>query len=231
MVNAMASEQSPEQEAEPEGPRAVLVQGVPVDDYPAFAPEAARGRVLRVTEVGEDVLHHPCATVGEFGSEALSALIDDMFRTMYVADGVGLAANQVGVGVRLFVYDCPDGNGARHVGHILNPVLDDPDPAGLGVDDGGEGCLSVPGPVKDVARPASARVRGVDRDGEPLVLEGTGYFARCLQHETDHTNGRLYIDLLGRRERKEALNGMAELREGVMQRRAARETELRERLG
>ena len=107
----------------------VFVQGRPVDSYPPLAPDARRGRVRRITEVGEQVLHKPCRDVTEFGPD-LAALIDDMFLTMYIAEGAGLAANQVGVGLRLFVYDCPDDDGARHVGHIVNPVLDTPGPAG-----------------------------------------------------------------------------------------------------
>jgi peptide deformylase len=207
-----------------------LLQGVPVRSYPPLAPEASRGRLLRVTVVGEDVLHKPCATVTDFGTPALHQLIDDMFLTMYAAEGVGLAANQVGVGLRLFVYDCPDDDDVRHVGHVINPVVDLP-VGKVALDSNGEGCLSVPGPVKDVARPAFARVRGVDRDGRPVVLEGTGYFARCLQHETDHTNGRLYIDQLSKRERRDALAQMEELRDGVAARRNARAAQLAELFG
>ncbi|MFD6414273.1 peptide deformylase, partial [Nocardia asteroides] len=90
----------------------VFVQGRPAAAYPPLAPEARRGSVRRVTEVGEEVLHKPCRDVTEFGPD-LAALIDDMFRTMYVAEGAGLAANQVGVALRLFVYDCPDDDGVR----------------------------------------------------------------------------------------------------------------------
>ncbi len=102
----------------------VRVQGKPVDSYPTWAPEAARGKVLRVTVVGEDVLHRRNADVTEFGTPELHTLIDDMFRTMYVAEGVGLAANQVGVDLRVFVYDCPDDDGVRHVGHVINGAGD-----------------------------------------------------------------------------------------------------------
>src|SRR5687767_12102622 len=75
--------------------RLVFVQGRQVAEFPAFAPEAARGRALRITAVGEEVLHRPCQPVTEFGTEGLSQLVDDMFATMYVAEGAGLAANQV----------------------------------------------------------------------------------------------------------------------------------------
>ncbi|GGW33720.1 peptide deformylase [Streptomyces caelestis] len=198
----------------------VFVQGRPVDSYPRLAPEARNGKVRRITEAGEEVLHKPCRDVTEFGPD-LAALIDDMFLTMYVADGAGLAANQVGVDLRLFVYDCPDDDGVRHVGHIVNPVLEPLDPAGRRLLDEAEGCLSVPGAAMDVPRPDRAVVRGYDRDGEPLVIEGTGYFARCLAHETDHVNGQVYLDRLSGRERKEALRQMADRRAAVLARRAA----------
>jgi peptide deformylase len=198
----------------------VFVQGRPVDSYPRLAPEARRGQVRRITEVGEEVLHKPCRDVTEFGPD-LAALIDDMFLTMYTADGAGLAANQVGVDLRLFVYDCPDDEGVRHVGHIVNPLLQPLDAAHRRLLDEGEGCLSVPGATMDVPRPDRAVVRGYDRDGEPLVIEGTGYFARCLEHETDHVNGQVYLDRLSGRERKDALRQMADRREAVFARRAA----------
>ncbi|MEU4983422.1 peptide deformylase [Streptomyces sp. NPDC021969] len=198
----------------------VFVQGRPTASYPPFAPEARRGAVRRVTEVGEEVLHRPCRDVTEFGPD-LAALIDDMFRTMYVAEGAGLAANQVGVDLRLFVYDCPDDDGVRHVGHIVNPVLDALDPAARRLLDEGEGCLSVPGAVMAVPRPDRAVVRGLDKDGAPLLVEGTGYFARCLAHETDHVNGHVYLDRLSGRERKVALRQSADRREEVFARRAA----------
>jgi len=198
----------------------VRVQGKPVDSYPTRAPEAARGKVLRVTVVGEDVLHRRNADVTEFGTPELHTLIDDMFRTMYVAEGVGLAANQVGVDLRVFVYDCPDDDGVRHVGHVINPVLETwgAEEEGLVVEN--EGCLSVPGPHAELARAPYARVTGFDRDGNPVTVEGSGYFARCLQHETDHTLGRLYIDRLSKRERKKVLKAMEEMRDQVFARRA-----------
>ncbi|GHI92055.1 peptide deformylase [Streptomyces olivaceus] len=198
----------------------VFVQGRPTASYPPFAPEARRGSVRRVTEVGEEVLHRPCRDVTEFGPD-LAALIDDMFRTMYVAEGAGLAANQVGLGLRLFVYDCPDDEGVRHVGHIVNPVLDTLAPAARQLLDEGEGCLSVPGAVMAVPRPDRAVVRGLDKDGAPLLVEGTGYFARCLAHETDHVNGHVYLDRLSARERKTALRQSADRREEVFARRSA----------
>ncbi len=85
----------------------------------------------------------------------------------------------------------------------------------------GEGCLSVPGPYRDLSRPDRAVVRGQDKDGKPLVIEGTGYFARCLQHETEHLLGRLYLDRLSTRARKSVLREMAKRRDEVLARRAS----------
>ncbi|MFF1304950.1 peptide deformylase [Streptomyces sp. NPDC058307] len=187
------------------------------DANPRLQPRRNR---MRLWPVGEEVLRRPCRDLTEFGP-GLAALIDDMFLTMYIAERAGLAANQVGVDLRLFVYDCPDDDGVRHVGHIVNPVPDQLDPAARRLLDDSEGCLSVPGAVMDVPRPDRAVVRGFDRDGEPLVIEGTGYFARCLAHETDHVNGHVYLDRLSKRERKEALRQMADRRDEVFARRAA----------
>jgi peptide deformylase len=204
--------------------RPVTVLGTPVPDYPDRAPEAARGSVRRVTVAGEEILHRRLRPVepGEFGGAELSALIDDMFATMYVADGVGLAANQVGVDLRLFVYDCTDEDGARHVGHVCNPVIDEVPAESRSLDEDDEGCLSVPGPYKKVARLEHATVRGTDRHGNGIVIEGSGYFARCLQHETDHVDGYLYIDRISKRERKDALKQMEAQQDGIFARRAER---------
>lgn len=170
--------------------------------------------------MGEEVLSRPCREVTEFGTPELSALIDDMFLTMHVADGAGLAANQVGVDLRLFVYDCPDDEGVRHVGHLINPVLDLLDAGSRRLIDDFEGCLSVPGAAMAVPRTDRAVARGVDKDGSPLVIEGTGYFAWCLQHETDHLFGHTYLDRLSQRDRKDALQQMEERRADVFARRA-----------
>ncbi|WP_438289646.1 peptide deformylase [Streptomyces sp. HUAS TT7] len=202
--------------------RRVRVQGRPVDSYPSLPPETERGSVRRVTVVGEEILSRPCQEVTEFGSPELSSLIDDMFLTMHVADGAGLAANQVDVDLRLFVYDCPDDYGIRHVGHIINPVLDLPGPGSRQLVEDYEGCLSVPGAGMAVPRTDRAVVRGLDKDGNPLVIEGTGYFARCLQHETDHLFGHTYLDRLSKRDRKEALRQMTERREDVFAQRAVK---------
>lgn len=204
----------------------VHVQGVPVDSYPAQAPEAAGGRALRVTVVGEDILHSPCKpAVAEFGTPELYRLVDDMFATMYVAEGVGLAANQVNFDLRLFVYDCHDTVGVRHVGHILNPVLQTVPARERRLVEEGEGCLSVPGASFRLARADKAVVHGQDKDGNDLLIEGTGYFARCLLHETDHLDGRLYIDRLSKRQRRSVLQEMNDVMADVFERRAARARE------
>ncbi|APS18344.1 peptide deformylase [Streptomyces sp. Tue 6075] len=202
--------------------RRARVQGRPV----VSGPEAERGAVHRITVVGEDVLRRRCQEVTAFGTPELSRLVDDMFATNRVARGAGLAANQIGVDLQVFVWDITDDWGVRHVGHIVNPVLDEIPAEHRRLVDESEGCLSVPGPYRVVSRPDRAVVRGRDMDGAPLVTEGRGYFARCLQHETDHLHGRLYLDRLTRRERQAALREMAEAKDEVFARRAERAARL-----
>lgn len=168
-----------------------------------------RGTARPITVVGNPVLHRECQDVTDFGPE-LARLIDDMFASQRAAEGVGLAANQIGVDQKVFVYDCPDDDGARHVGVVCNPVLDELPPERRTLDDSNEGCLSVPTAYAELARPDFAVVRGQDAEGKPIAVRGTGYFARCLQHETDHLYGHLYIDRLSKRDRKDALKQMAE---------------------
>ncbi|WEB40500.1 peptide deformylase [Streptomyces yunnanensis] len=173
------------------------------------AAHRERGTSRPITVVGNPVLHKECKDVTAFDDE-LAQLIDDMFASQRTAEGVGLAANQIGVDLKVFVYDCLDDEGVRHVGAVCNPVLDEL-PAGRRVlDDSNEGCLSVPGAYAELPRPDYAVVRGQNAEGEPIVVQGTGYFARCLQHETDHLYGYLYIDRLSKRDRKDALKQMAE---------------------
>lgn len=158
-------------------------------------------RAIRIA--GDPVLHTPTRPVTEVDDE-LRTLIDDMFDTMAAANGVGLAANQIGVDLRVFVYDCPDEHGVRQRGVVVNPVLRTsevpetmPDP-----EDDLEGCLSVPGESFPTGRASWAGVEGLDRDGQAIAVEGTGFLARCLQHETDHLNGVIYLDrLVGRNAR------------------------------
>jgi peptide deformylase len=155
-----------------------------------------------ITRYGNPILHHPSAEVTVFDDD-LRQLVADMFASMAAANGVGLAANQIGVDARVFVVDCPDASGRNVVAHVVNPVLHLPESRQLDVDD--EGCLSVPGPQAEVGRPATSSVTGVDMFGEPVQLQGTGRLARCLQHETDHLNGLLYVDRLPAKTRKKLL--------------------------
>ena len=194
-----------------------FLQGEEVTDFPLISPMAQRGRVLRITEIGEDVLHRRLAAVTEFGTDELAALIDDMHATMLVAEGVGLAANQVGVDAQVFVYDLTDADGVRHVGHVLNPRIEVLSPDDT--EEMTEGCLSVPGPGAELFRPYQVRLHGVDFRGRTLTQEATGYLARCFQHETGHLHGQLYVDLLAKRVRRRILAEMEDLRPEVLSRR------------
>jgi peptide deformylase len=154
--------------------------------------------------MGDPVLRTESDRVASFDAD-LVRLIDDMFASMYAADGAGLAANQIGVSLQAFVYDCADDEGRRHVGHVINPVLVVADGEIVEAD---EGCLSLPGLRFATPRNAHAVVEGVDVTGKPIRVEGTGYFARCLQHEAGHLKGRLYVDTLKGAARKEALRAI-----------------------
>ncbi len=161
------------------------------------------GSPRKIRVVGDPVLHARCRPVSSFDAE-LGALIDDMFASMAIAEGVGLAAPQVGVDLAAFVYDCIDAAGERHIGHLINPTIETSGEP----EEHDEGCLSVPGPYHELARAPLATVRGVDRTGAPIEVTGTGFFARCLQHETDHLRGVLYIDHLPRNRRRRVLREM-----------------------
>ncbi|MEV6982201.1 peptide deformylase [Sphaerisporangium sp. NPDC051017] len=150
-------------------------------------------REIRV--IGDPVLRTPADPVTEFDRD-LRRLVDEMMEAMYAADGVGLAAPQIGVSRRLFVYDA-----AGRKGHVINPELtvDDADEV---LDE--EGCLSVPG--RETGKPLYARtpraagvsVSGFDRLGRPVRLKARGLLARCFQHEYDHLEGILYVDRLAK---------------------------------
>lgn len=195
----------------PPADRRPRLDGVPVDSLPPIVPEARRGARRRVTVIGEPVLRRPCRRVTAFDDE-LASLIDDLFASMAVASGVGLAANQIGVDLRVFVYDCTDTWDVRHVGHVVNPVLEVPARAAGTWQAREEGCLSVPGPAAEVERSLTAAVTGQDRFGRPLRIEGHGLFARCLQHECDHLDGLLYVDHLAPRRRRTVLHEMEQRR-------------------
>ncbi|WP_420814596.1 peptide deformylase [Kineococcus vitellinus] len=154
------------------------------------------------------VLHRRCAEVTAFDDD-LVQLVADMFASMAAADGVGLAANQIGVDARVFVVDCPDEEtertGENVVAHVVNPVLHLPSGRKRRLDLDGEGCLSVPGQYADLARPDRAEVTGRDVHGNPVRIVGTGLLARCLQHEVDHLEGVVYVDRLDAGQRAEVL--------------------------
>lgn len=154
--------------------------------------------------VGDPVLSTPTRKVTVFDDE-LAQLIDDMFETNRVASGAGLAAPQIGDDRAVFIYDCVDSERVRHVGHVVNPEVVVADGT---LDGDEEGCLSVPGPFHELARPTRVVVRGVDRSNNHVEITGTGFFARCLLHETEHLRGVLYIDHLPRNRRRRILREM-----------------------
>jgi peptide deformylase len=159
------------------------------------------GTVRPMTRWGTPVMHRRQADVTAYDEE-LRTLVADMVATMYAADGVGLAACQVGVDLRLFVFDCPDSTGDHTVGVVCNPTVSLPEGRDRKLDEAEEGCLSLPGAFVDCARPDAARVTGFGVDGEPVTFEGDGLLARCLQHETDHTLGTVFADRLSAKAQK-----------------------------
>ena len=144
-----------------------------------------------VLKYGDNGLHGVAAPVTTFDS-SLHALLADMADTMYAAPGIGLAAPQIGVPLRVFVVDLSVGKQPGGLIEMINPEM----LACEGVQLEEEGCLSLPGFNATVVRPARAVVRGQDRHGEPTVVDGTGLLARALQHEIDHLDGRIYVDRL-----------------------------------
>lgn len=173
-------------------------------DAPEHAPHGPLpegGTVRPMTRWGTPVMHRPQQQVTAYDEE-LRALVADMVATMYAADGVGLAACQIGVDLAVFVFDCPDDSGERTVGVVCNPALTLPEGRDRQLDEGDEGCLSFPGAFVECARPDVATVRGTGLDGEPVEFSGDGLLARCLQHETDHTLGTVFGDRLSTKQRK-----------------------------
>jgi peptide deformylase len=144
-----------------------------------------------ILRYGADVLHAPAAPVAELTPD-IHRLIDDMIQTMYVAPGIGLAATQVGVSVRLFVCDISVGRNPKDLMVFVNPEFVERD--GMQLEE--EGCLSVPGFNATVARPSRAVLKGLDRDGVEQTVEASGLLARCFQHEMDHLDGTLFVDRL-----------------------------------
>lgn len=144
-----------------------------------------------ILRYGASVLHRPAGPVEAITPEILT-LVDDMVQTMYAAPGIGLAAPQIGVPLRLFVVDLSVGRNASDLMVFINPEWVERD--GMQLEE--EGCLSAPGFNATVARPARAVVRGQDRDGTVREVEGTGLLARAFQHEMDHLDGTVFIDKL-----------------------------------
>ena len=144
-----------------------------------------------ILRYGDQVLHAAAAPVAEMTPE-VQRLIDDMIHTMYAAPGIGLAATQVGVPLRIFVADISGGRLSGDLLTFVNPALVEAD----GTQREDEGCLSVPGFTATVTRPTRAIVKGLDRNGREQIIEGTGLLARCFIHELDHLDGNLFVDRL-----------------------------------
>ncbi len=149
---------------------------------------------------GDPVLRTPAAEVVDFDKE-LRQLVADLTDTMREAPGAGLAAPQIGVGLRVFTYWVDD-----VLGHLINPNLD----LSEDLQDGEEGCLSFPGIYADTPRALRVVAKGFDQHGEPVVIEGSELLARCIQHETDHLDGILFIDRMNREQRKLAMKAIRE---------------------
>ena len=161
---------------------------------------------------GDPVLHARATEVTVFDQE-LKDLVEDMFETMEKAPGVGLAAPQVGVPLRVFVYDYPDDEDNPRRGVVINPTIeigpvssDEPDE-----ELHSEGCLSVPGERFSLQRADWAIIEGVDLEQKPVKIEAEGWFARIFQHEFDHLEGIIYVDKLPDDSKTEAFEAMAEL--------------------
>jgi peptide deformylase len=145
---------------------------------------------LKIELLGSEVLRRRAAEI-DAPDEALDRLIDDMFETMYHAEGIGLAGPQVGVSRRVIVVHVRDDGGEPFA--LLNPVVVE---QGTALEKEEEGCLSIPGVGGVVTRPAEIVVEGLDRAGNPVRMEAAGMLARCIQHEIDHLDGVLFIDRL-----------------------------------
>ena len=156
--------------------------------------------IMDIRIFGDPVLRTPAIEVVDFDKE-LRQLVKDLTDTMVNAPGAGLAAPQIGVGLRVFTYHVDD-----ELGHLINPSLD----LSSEMQDGEEGCLSFPGIFFDTPRALRLVAKGFNQHGEPVVREGTELLARCIQHETDHLDGVLFIDRMDRDQRKLALKAIRE---------------------
>jgi len=149
---------------------------------------------------GDPVLRTPAEPVVDFDKE-LRTLVADLAETMLEAPGQGLAAPQIGVGLRVFTFHVHD----SMAGHLVNPVLHFPDDE---EQDGPEGCLSIPGLTFDCRRRANVVAHGQNAYGDPITVEGTALLARCVQHEVDHLDGVLFVDRLDAATRKAAMRAI-----------------------
>ena len=147
--------------------------------------------VLPIRKYGDEVLRRRTEPVTTFDA-SLQKLIDDMVDTMYAAPGVGLAANQVGVSMRVAIIDLSVGKRKGELHVLVNPEID----AAEGKLSEDEGCLSIPDMTEVVVRPERVHARFLDRNGEPRDLFGEGLMARALSHEIDHLDGKLFVDRL-----------------------------------
>jgi peptide deformylase len=147
--------------------------------------------IRTIVKYGDPVLTRKAEPVAEVTDE-IRQLIDDMVETMYAAPGIGLAAPQVGVPLRVCVIDISGGRAGGEVITLINPEF--VERTGMQLEE--EGCLSVPGHNATVARPERAIVRGLNRDGAPVTIDGTGLLARAHQHELDHLDGTLFLNRL-----------------------------------
>jgi peptide deformylase len=148
--------------------------------------------VLRpILRLGDSVLTAPATAVGRLSPE-IDALVGDMIETMYAAPGIGLAAPQIGISLRIFVVDLSAGRDPDALHVMINPEFIERD--GMQLEE--EGCLSIPGFTATVARPKRVVVRGMNRAGDVRTIEGTDLLARALQHEMDHLNACLFVDRL-----------------------------------
>ena len=144
-----------------------------------------------ILRYGADVLHRPAAPVLDITPE-IRVMLDDMVQTMYAAPGIGLAAPQVGIALRMFVADISVGRNRADLLAFINPEFVERD--GMQLEE--EGCLSLPGFNATVARPSRVVLKGLDRDGREQIVEGTGLLARCFQHEMDHLEGMVFVERL-----------------------------------
>jgi peptide deformylase len=167
--------------------------------------------IYPIVKYGDPVLENPAESIGEFDTPELHKLIDDMFESMYAARGVGLAAPQIGIGKRIAVIDCSNGERPEEKIVIINPEIIKVE----GMQSSEEGCLSIPGFRENVTRGKRVTVRAQNAKGETFQMTGDDLLARAFLHETDHLNGTLYInhvsvlkrDLIKRKIRKLAKAG------------------------